>query len=311
MKKAIFTLFAASLLLVSCNKGINPGDVVFPDPATKAYAMSVVFDMGEPLYLDLPERSVPNNPASTTSGKTSEVDIVGIDLTDDSRYALYIGDKNTKAGFPKKPTTVWMGKFQFTADVYQLEGFGDVYVKDSKTIVIRPKATKANQESYELKATITKFAELSAAAANLARNWKVESTYIKVKGGKDNISASQSFTGCDLHAIARALKEKKVNLSDEDVDKLDGFEITELNFIGNNNVVMNFNGPESYYGTWTVSGNNITWELNNSNKLIAAKATGTVSFPSSNKAVLIMNAEVSHNDEKYAGTIEFTLSHAN
>jgi hypothetical protein len=311
MKKAIFTLFAASLLLVSCNKGINPGDVIFPDPATKAYAMSVNFDLGDPLYLELPERSVPNDPASTTSGKTADVDIIGIDFSDDSRYALYIGEKNTKAIGGKKPILVWLGKFQYSGDTYKMDGFGELTVKGNNTVTVRPKATKANQESYELKATITKFAELSAAAANLARNWKVETTYIKVSGGNNNVSVSQNFVGCDLHEIARTLKEKKVNLSDADVAKLAGYKITELNFLGNNSMIMNFDGPESYFGTWSVSGNNISWELNDSNKLIAAKATGTFSFPSNGKADLIINIQVSHGDETYTGTVDFSLSHVN
>ena len=72
-------------------------------------------------------------------------------------------------------------------------------------------------------------------------------------------------------------------------------------------MIMNFDGPESYYGTWNVSGNTLTWEMNDSNKLLSAKATGTVSFPGNKSGQLLINADVASGDEKYTGTIRFDL----
>ena len=97
-------------------------------------------------------------------------------------------------------------------------------------------------------------------------------------------------------------------LSDQDVANLSGYAITELNFLGNNNMIMNLDGPASYFGSWEVNGTSFSWSLNNSNKLIDAKASGNISFPSNGQALLVANAVVNAGNEKYIGTIEFTLN---
>ena len=154
---------------------------------------------------------------------------------------------------------------------------------------------------------------MRAAAFNLARNWTVKSTYVKIKGGNDNASiAPPAFSGCDLHEIALKLKSMGVGLADADIAELVGYKVKEFNFVGNGNMIINFDGPASYYGNCSINNDQIMWELNSSNKILSAEATGTVSFRRDYSCILTVNATVTTDDnETYTGTIQFTLVHAN
>lgn len=287
MKKVLFILFAASLFLTAaCEKS----DPVYPDPATKKEAVTIKFNKGQ-----VPEMTI----------SKVDVTITEIDLTEASRYVLFVTKGDGKS-------TVWMGQCAPQNGTYNLQGFGNIELLDGK-VAIRPSAgvtVRAESGVYTYEATIMPMPQMnSATAVNLCRNWKVKSTYVKIEGGKaDNkVSLAKSFVGCDLHEIARTLKENKIGLSDADVAKLAGYNLTELNFIGNSTMIMNFDGPESYYGTWNLSGYIVTWEMNDSNALLSAKATGTVSFPGNKSAQLLVNTDVAAGDEKYTGTIRFGL----
>ena len=330
MKKVPFLLLAA-IILGSCNTGlfdyrgyqgdgtIDNGkkeavpDVTLEEPETKEEAATIIFDKGEILKIDLPDRSKPNDPSTGDPDQEVGLEISQIDLSEAGRYVLYIDTKQTKADDANK--IIWMGRFSMDGDYYLLDGVGKVDISEGKFKLWKEIATKATYEDepVAIEASVRPNAAAeTTVAANLARNWKVESTYIKVQGGRNNVSVSQNFSnGCDLHEIARTLKEKNVGLSDADVAQLAGYRITELNFLGNNSMIMNFDGPESYYGTWNVNGNTISWELNDSNRLFAAKATGTISFPSTAKAILVINAAVSTGDEKYTGTVQLTIVQVN
>ena len=329
MKKVPFLLLAA-IVLGSCNTGLfdyrgyqgdgtidNYGekepvpDVTLEEPETKEEAASIVFDKGEILKIDLPDRSKPNDPSTGDPDKEVGLEISQIDLSEAGRYVLYIDTKQTKADDGKK--TIWMGRFSMDGDKYLLDGVGKVDISEGKFKLWKEIATKATYEDepVALEASISpNAAAATTVAANLARNWKVESTYITVRRG--NTSVSQNFkNGCDLHEIARYFQQKNVSLSDADIDQLAGYRITEINFIGNSNMIMNFDGPESYYGNWNVNGSSISWELNDSNRFFSAKATGTISFPSRGKAILIIDAAVSDGEEKYTGEIQLTLVQVN
>ena len=314
MKKALFTLFAASLLMsVACTK--KDVEVVLPEPATKAEAVSIDFNKGEDLKFELLERKKPNDPSSTIADQTVEVKVRSIDLAEGNRYVLYLDEKDTKATInPSTKMVIWMGRYTVVGqDQYKLDGLCQVTLDkgNGKVTIIPDKdvAVKADTAEYEYAATITPIEATSTVAANLARNWKVKNTYVQIEGGKGDqkVTVKKNFVGCDLHEIGRTLKENKVGLSDADVAQLAGYNLTELNFLGNGNMIMNFDGPESYYGTWNVSGNTLTWEMNDSNKLLSAKATGTVSFPGNKSGQLLINADVASGDEKYTGTIRFDL----
>lgn len=311
MKKILFSLFAVSLLMVGCNK--QPAEeemIVLPDPSTKDVAMSIRFDKGEMLNLELPERAKPNDPDSAIPNQYVELTISAIDLTEDSRYVLYYAEKVTKT-FSIDAKGVLMGSCDHLKGYVDLKGVGNLTVDEGGGKIKFDDGQGGQQVALD--ATVQRIQTTSVVAANLARNWKVKSTYVKVEGGKEGqtASVSRNFVGCDLHEIARFIKEKNFPLSDADVAQLAGYNLTELNFIGNSNMIMNFDGPESYYGTWNVSGNTVTWEMNDSNLLLSAKATGTVSFSGNNSAQLLVNTDVAFGDGKYTGIIRFDLEQVN
>ncbi len=302
MKKTFFFLFAISLFLCAgCDESRQDDSVVFPDPATTDCAVQINFNKGEVLQLELPNR--PNNSTTPVSGDPVTVKIPQIDLTEASRYILYIDDKFTKASDP----TVWTGRFTFdrSTNTYSLEGFGTIKQKDGLCIV-SPITTKAG-ESYELPATFTSFKRKDNAQINLSRTWKVASTYIKVKGGKSNVSISKGFDGCNLYEIGSFCKDKGVSLTDDDLNLLKGYQITELMMLGNNNLVIGFQNAYSYYGTYTVSSSSFSWSLHNKNKLLPSNATGTVTFLKNQTVELLLNTSINSSGESYDASLMFTL----
>ena len=306
MKKALFTVLAASMFLtVGCIKDNTV--VVLPDPATKEQAVSIQFDKGQTLMMELPDREIPNDPSSAKPNSIEQVEIVAMDLSESNRYVLYIGEKNSKAS--AKPQIVWMGKFKFNSGRYILDGFGDVLLKENNMVTVIPVSTKADNGEITLPANVKPIIQQTyRSGANLARNWKVKSVYVKVVGGKNNVSAARNFDGCDLHSIASYLMDKNVPISQTDLDNLSGYSVSEINFIGNNDLIINFNGPQSYYGTWTIDGSgNFTWDLDNASNNVIAKATGSVSFPANANPILSVNVKINDNGEQYTGTAEFTL----
>ncbi len=313
MKKALFTLLAASLL-AACGKNNDNVEVVFPEPATKAEAVSIEFNKGVELNLELPDRAKPSEPASAKPSDPVKVKIPEIELTEDGRYILFIEDKATKALADQKFVTVWSGRYTFdkASEIYKLDRFGEIKVDHvNAKVTIRPNdglQVKAEGAEVSLAATISRINAASIIVANLARSWTVGSTYVKISGGQNNVSLSKSYKGCDLHEIATDLKDKGFALAGKDVDALVGYVISEFIFVGNGKMLMNFDTESPYYGNWEINGTNFSWSLNNSNKLIDAKASGNISFPSSGQALLVANAVVNAGNDKYIGTIEFTLN---
>lgn len=304
MKNLIIAALAATAILsVACKK--DNAVVVLPEPATKNEAVSIKFDKGQTLNIDLPDRAVPNDPSTAKSGVNVNLDIVGIDLSESSRYVLYIGEKTTKAS--AKPQIVWMGKFKFNSGRYILDGFGDLVIKDLKEIKIIPVSTKADGAEITIPASVTAIPpQTYMLASNLARNWKISSTFIKVSGGKNEVSASRTFTGCDIHEIASFVVSKGVKISDSELDKLSGYKVKEINFIGNNSLVINFDGPESYYGTWNLSGTDFTWKLDNASNNVVAEAKGSFNM-TSDSIKLVLNTTINAGDEKYTGLVELII----
>ena len=318
MKKVLFTLFAASLLMtVACNKN-NDTEVVFPDPATKAEAVSIKFDQGDDLTLLLLDRSKPSDPSTAQPSKPVEVKVPIIELTEGNRYILYIDDAKTKVSTGTKFAKVWTGKYIFDKGrkVYQLEKVGEIDLSggpEKGTIKITPDESlqvKAPGTPMTLKGTIAYLMTNNSLLGNLSRTWKVASCHVKISDG--DVSFSKGFDGCDLHAIAQSCsKDGKIAISDDDIKKLEGYKVKEIFLEGNGSIVINFDSADSYYGTFTASGTSFSWSLNDSNQLISANAQGTVGFPRNGSTELVMKATVKGGGKTYTGEITFNLEQVN
>ena len=300
MKKVLFFLFSAALLLFAagCDKDPQDNIPVFPDPATKDQAVSILFNKGEVLQLELPERIYGNG--TMTAGSPVKVSIPQIDLSEANRYILYIGNK-----------TVWTGRYTYDSKnkLYSLEDVGTIELKEASCIVTPVKVRAALDGPVEVPATIIPLwkAATSVVMNNLSRTWKVASTYITVDGGKNNVSFSKGFNGCDFHEIGKYCKDMKVSLSDDDLASLQGYKVQEFMLEGNNSIIITFDSKDPYYGSYTANGNSFHWNLNDSNILLSATAVGAVSFPGNGVAELVMNSHISAGSEKYTATITMTL----
>ena len=308
MKKALLPLLSAALLLfvAGCGGNVDPDDVVFPDPATKDQAVSIEFNQGEVLKLELPNRL-------GNSGEIVTVTIPQIDLSEANRYILLIDEQFTKANMGSIKAA-WTGRYTFdrNANLYRLDGFGVISIKD-KLCKIEPTFVKANLPSYEIPANIKKIITSGNLMANLCRTWKVSSVHIKVQGGKNNVNFSKGFeNGCDLHEIGVFCKEKGVSLSDADIKALEGYKVSEILLEGNNNIIISFNAADAFYGTYSANGNSFSWKLTNSNQIIAANADGKVSFDKkAQTAELAMNTIVRGGGETYNAVFTFNLAPVN
>ena len=319
MKKVLFTLFAATLLMaVGCKKDSGT-DVVFPEPATKAEAVSIEFNKGEDLKLELLERIKPSDPASSQASQPVEVKVSTIELTEGNRYVMYIKDVDTKVRLGETFEAVWTGCYILSQgrNVYKLERVGEIEIgtgSDEGFILLRldkDLSVKAGGAEMRVAATISPITTNSTVAANLSRTWKISSTHISIKGGKNEVNFSKGFTGCDLHEIGKYCKDMKVSISDDDLAALQGYKVQEMMLEGNNSIIITFDSKDPYYGSYTANGTSFSWSLNESNKLISASASGTVGFPKNGQVELVLNSTITGGNETYTGTFTFTLEQVN
>lgn len=329
MKKLLLTFTAASLLAVSCEGlfgdiggngqgGQEKKEAVLPEPATVDEALCIQFDQGEALKLELQDRVKPNDPGETLPGDPIPVEIHTIEFTESSRYILRMSGNDTKAlstlGNTEK---VWTGKFKVLDGVYQMEGIGDLRVKRNEGLVfmkVDRNTTKAGENAiseFSARASIASIPRPNAQIErNLARNWKVKSTYIKVSSTNSSISGARGFDGCDMHEIASYLKSKNANISDADLVELEGYRITEIIFNGLKEIIINFDGPEAFTGNWNLASNEFSWTLFDTNDFIPANTTGKATFPEGGPYLLTINTQFNEGSDTFTGIIEFTLEEA-
>ena len=72
---------------------------------------------------------------------------------------------------------------------------------------------------------------------------------------------------------------------------------------------MNFTVEKSYYGTWTLNGEKLSWELSDSNKFIPKNATGSFKAKTNNKATITVNTNLAKDNENHKVKIEFEVAH--
>ena len=320
MKKIYYAVAAVAMTLLAagCFKTDpknNDKIPEFAEPSTKDHAMSIQFE-GSLLEVDLPMRSAPSDPTSGLEGEKVSLKIPVIHLSEDSRYVLFI---NEIGDFKKENdyASVWTGPYVFDKNdnSYELEGFAKLEVNENEgKCIVRPVVTKATAQygdAIPMDAVVNHFVQTTAVSANLNRTWKVASTHISVKGGKNEVNFSKGFTGCDLQEIGKYCKDMKVSISDDDLAGLQGYKVQEIMLEGNNSVIITFDSKDPYYGSYTANGTSFTWSLNESNRFFSAHATGTVGFPRNGQVELVLNSTITGGNETYTGTVTFTLEQGN
>ena len=290
MKKLI-VLFAAAVialpLLCSCNPEDKPTKKVVMEPAPTAED-AVLFTFEEkPLYM--------------MNGQKCE--IVSIEFTEDSRYILGLSPvidgsvsatPDTKA---LKLGSVVTGKFTLSAGKYITHGEYEAQME------LRDEVAKiTGAVSGEFKGKKKRSESNTTEEVNAHRTWVVDNTYIKITGG---VNAEAGFKGCNFQEIAQFLKDNGAKI---DPSKVAGYKISEMEFTGSGSMNIAFSATSSFYGSYTLSGENITYSfvVINNNDILAASASGKLTFPANKKAELILNTTIGG----YNGTVQFSM-HSN
>ena len=290
MKKYFILLAAAAMLLPmasSCKKDPKPGEgdepVVMEAPKTasvaKAISFEAVSDASKPMY--------------DVGGKTYK--ILSLDLTESSRFILR-REPVTKAD--NSTVEVLIGSFTESGGTYTLSGFGTVSVNGT-SVTVTPTGSQAQNVQG---ASVSNSSVSGTTQTNANRNWKPDNCIVTIKGSGVNIN--KSFTGCNLYEIASYAKTNGVNKIN--AEELRAYNLQEVIFTNGKTIAFNFSGT-AYYGSYMLSGENLTYRLESGNDLINAVGSGTVTFPASRKAVLTLNADV----QGYTGSIEINFTESN
>ena len=148
--------------------------------------------------------------------------------------------------------------------------------------------------------------------AELCRKWKVSAIDIHVEGGdlaQGGISGGQVFKHGNLYEIAKAIKAKGVNF---DAEKLQGYEITSVNFAPTGKILITFSNQDPYVGEWDIDkSGKFEYELDygEGNDLLNAEANGTITI-GGGKCKLELKGEIKGSKE-YTSTVSITLKPAN
>lgn len=280
MKRIVIVLLAAASLMLpfSCNPSSSDDpveDIVLQDPITKDHAVVTTF----------------NTPLVLSVGR-----VHSIEMTEAARYIMAYEPlvKSKSTGGEDK---VAVGSYVFKDGEYILSPLG---------ITIKIVNGKVFIDGEEVDATvITVSTSGNRDRSNAARNWKINSIRIKVGGNGVNIS--KSYSGFDLPAIARDIKSKGVNISESDIQNLNGYVVKEIIMTGSNTFVISFTGADPFVGTWTLSGNTFTYTLSETDNpiLTGGSASGSLEITGTNSAVLSVKASIVTDGTTY--TAEFVM----
>ena len=294
MKRILLILAAAALVLPlsssSCQKQDDPTpkDVVMEPAKTADVAKVVSFELvsgATPRYI---------------SKEGKEYDVLSIEFTEGSRYILRRRLVITASSVTKAESGVEVvtGKFTESGGKYTCQGAFEATVEpkgsDSAVITVNGKTQTAVAQVTATPQTT------NSNKTNASRTWKVDNSIINIYG--QGISLEMGFKGCDLFQVATYAYENGAKI---DPSKFVGYSITELIFTGNNTMNISFAGQPSFYGEYTLNGNNISYRLTvGSNELLQTTANGTLTFPTDGKATLRLNSSL----KGYSGAIEFALT---
>ncbi|MBO4765381.1 MAG: hypothetical protein J5508_06730 [Bacteroidales bacterium] len=286
--KKLLVLFAAAAFVLpflsSCDPEDKPTQKVIMEPAPTAEVAQVFTFEEKPLY--------------AMNGQKHE--IVSIEFTEDNRYIL--GLSPVIDGSSVKPDTkaskigsVVTGKFTLSGNKFITQG---EYQAQMELLESVAKIVGTGEFKGKRKMNSSTTPE----EVNANRTWIVDNTYIKITGG---VNAEAGFKGCDFQEIAQFLKDNGAKI---DPSKVAGYKISEMEFTGSGSMNIAFSATSSFYGSYTLSGENITYSfvVINNNDILAASASGKLTFPANKKAELILNTTIGG----YNGTVQFSM-HSN
>ena len=192
---------------------------------------------------------------------------------------------------------------------YRIKHVGDFVIESIEGDVIKFKFYPEGSSAFiNLEGT---FDDEPYADNALCRDWTVEETIITVKG--DGISAdlgvAKSFKpGCDIAAISRYLREKGVNIDEQDEAR----NVTGITLFETGKFAIFFKGIEPYYGDFSLgSDGKFTYDFkfyDNDDPIIAGNAEGSFTLVKGPKGRLEITGTMKDNDDKaYSATLIFVL----
>lgn len=210
-----------------------------------------------------------------------------------------VEDKATKA------TTIirLTGTYTYSDGVYNCSGdFNGTIEYDSENgeLIVSPDG----EEDVTIPASQQPTTTSGENETNACRTW----TIAKIDLNLDKPAINHPFPDGTYKAnspydIATYLKNHSVNVNP---DKLKGYDVTEITlYPGVNMVQVSFTGKESYYGNFTLSGNNLKYDLKEFIKedLFSGEANCELTFTGNNCL-----AKVSVKTEKLTGSATITLA---
>lgn len=281
MKRLLYLIIivATSVLLSACNK--TPAEPVLPDPPTKALAKVISF--AEPVGI---------------SGHYFDA----IELTESGRYIAKLLDENTKAF--DNGSNVIVGHYEYINNEYILEDLCVIGLQQNVATV-----TPMGGEPVVVSVAVVPNTTTSTLTSNASRNWKIKHFFVSVVG-PDSMGGEKRFDGMDLEEIVTYVKGWGVDISDDDMERVEGYVVDELIITGANSFVISFTNGKAYYGSWELTQENFSYAFSEGDipVLLSGSANGTLSFPSETEALLVGEGSVTTTTEKeYTVGLEFEL----
>ena len=288
MKKLFFLIAAAVMvlpLMSSCDQEDQPKKPVVMEPGPTAEVAQIITFEDKPLF----------------HKGNQDYEILSIEFTEDSRYILGLSpivagsSVATKAGNLSKVVT---GKFTESGGKFMTKGEYEAQMELLESVMKILQGANWAEFKIKKKKTNTSTTEQT----NAARTWVVDDCFLTITG---KLNIQSGFKGCDFQEIAQFLKNNKVNI---DPSKVAGYKVSEIMFTGGPSMNIQFSNGESFYGSYSLSGENISYNFTViANKdIINGSASGTLTYPADKKAELVLNTSI----DGYNGTIQFNMSQA-
>ena len=293
-----FAVLAALLLPVSCNNKTQPdekggGDTLPPSTLTKPAQAD------HACVITVPEGQSPV--VEVAGGEFSGKLIRWINAPSGRYIAEFeeVEDKATKATQIIRLT----GTYTYSDGVYNCTGdfVGTIeYDSESGELIVSPEGEDEVTVTATQKPTTTS----GDNETNACRTWAIEKIELNLdKPAINHPFPDGTYKANSPYDIATYLKNHSVNVNP---DKLKGYDVTEITlYPGVNMVQVSFTGKDSYYGNFTLSGNNLKYDLKEFIKedLFSGEANCELTFTGNNCL-----AKVSVKTEKLTGSATITLA---